>query len=121
MTTSSCPVALETFEPLQAVWIKVSGRWYEARYWKTVNGKPIFTTNGITEITDCEWAPRDIEMTQTNWVKDTIIERDKGITKNAIRKKRERKIWIDGLHYKMGPDGVYYYDINAINRWIEEA
>lgn len=81
----------------------------------------MFTTDGKTEITDCDWEPREIEMTRSNWVKDTIIERDKGITKNAIRKKRERKIWIDGLHFKMGPDGVYYYDINAINDWIENA
>lgn len=119
-------MASETFEWLQPVWVKVQGKWYEALYWKTVDGNPVFTTDGITEITGCDWKQRVpgikvTQMSKSNWVKDTIIERDKGITKHAIRKKRERGYWVEGVHFKKGPDGVYYYDINAINEWIEQA
>lgn len=60
-------------------------------------------------------------MKKSNWVKDTVVEREKGITKKAIAHKRQGGVWLEGVHYKKAPDGVFYYDLNAINEWIEAA
>jgi|GEM_PF-6284808 len=36
-----------------------TGIWHEALFWKLEAGKPVFTTDGITEIKDCDWKYRE--------------------------------------------------------------
>ena len=60
-------------------------------------------------------------MSKPNWVKANVVEREKGISKKAISHKRLKGQWTEKKHYRRGPDNVLYYDLNAINEWIEGA
>lgn len=46
-------------KPLDQVWVRINNKWHEALFWKFTGNKPVFTTDGITEITDCDWKYRE--------------------------------------------------------------
>lgn len=48
-----------TLKPLDKTWVRINNKWHEALFWKFEAGKPVFTTDGITEIKDCDWKYRD--------------------------------------------------------------
>ena len=42
-----------------------------------------------------------------------------GLSEGAVRKRLERGIWLEGLHYRKAPDTRIYLDMRAIEAWIE--
>ncbi len=43
-----------------------------------------------------------------------------GDTVNAVKKRRQKGIWKDGHHSKIGPNGKIWVNIEAVNRWVEQ-
>lgn len=52
-----------------------------------------------------------------NWVLPAKVFEGKGYTVDALRHKRRTGQWIEGVHYTRAPDGIFRYDLDAINRW----
>jgi hypothetical protein len=43
-----------------------------------------------------------------------------GDTPDAVQKKIARGLWAEGVHFKTGPDGVRYFNLPAIDQWVEQ-
>jgi hypothetical protein len=43
-----------------------------------------------------------------------------GLSRKAIERKIERKIWVEGKHFRRR-DGGIYIDMDAYNRWVEDG
>lgn len=54
---------------------------------------------------------------QLGWVRPSVIEARKGITKGALDKKRQRGQLIEKVHWGYS-DGVIYYNFEEIDRKI---
>lgn len=52
------------------------------------------------------------------WVKPCIVERLKGISEGALRKKKEGKILVEGIHWHRAPDNVIYYHFENIDKFL---
>jgi hypothetical protein len=55
------------------------------------------------------------------WVKMRRYLELSGDTEDAVQKKVARGLWLDGLHYKTGPDNVRWFNIEAIEQWVEHG
>ncbi len=44
-----------------------------------------------------------------------------GYTEDAIRAKMCNGVWIEGIHFKRGPDRKPLMDIEEYYRWVEEG
>jgi len=55
------------------------------------------------------------------WVKPKKIEELKGITIEALKKKRERGVYIEGIHWRRAPDNVIYFNYENIDLFIGEG
>jgi hypothetical protein len=53
------------------------------------------------------------------WVKLSQHCAITGDTSDAVHTRRKRRIWTDGVHCKLGPDGNLYVCPEEYNRWIE--
>jgi hypothetical protein len=42
-----------------------------------------------------------------------------GYTDDAIRAKRSKGIWLEEIHWRKGRDGRLYFNLEAIQRWME--
>lgn len=42
-----------------------------------------------------------------------------GDTVHAVHARRRKRIWIDGIHCQVGPDGNLYVNPTEYNLWIE--
>lgn len=42
-----------------------------------------------------------------------------GYTDDAIRAKIKRGIWLKDIHWKKAPDGHLFFNLEAIQKWIE--
>ena len=42
-----------------------------------------------------------------------------GDTKDAVNAKRKNGIWIEGVHWKKGPDNKIWINIQEVERWVE--
>lgn len=41
-----------------------------------------------------------------------------GETKNSVKVKRNAGLWAEGVHYRTAGDGVYWYNLKEINKWL---
>ena len=55
----------------------------------------------------------------SRWVLIDVIAEVTGYTKEAIRSKRKKGVWRDGVHSRKAPDGRVFYDLEAIWKWVE--
>jgi hypothetical protein len=55
------------------------------------------------------------------WVKLRRYLELSGDTEDAVQKKIARALWIEGLHFKTAPDGVRWYNVEAIEKWVEQG
>ncbi|MCL1124480.1 hypothetical protein [Shewanella surugensis] len=53
------------------------------------------------------------------WVKPVMLERLKGITYDALKKKRP--LLEEGHHWRKAGDGVIYYHFEAFDEWLENS
>ena len=44
-----------------------------------------------------------------------------GYTDDAIRAKIKKGVWLYGTHWKKAPDGRLFFNLEAIQKWIEKA
>jgi hypothetical protein len=42
-----------------------------------------------------------------------------GYTDDAIRSKISKGVWLSGIHWRKAPDGRLFFNIEAIQKWIE--
>jgi len=63
---------------------------------------------------------KDTIYIKSGWVKPIIIEKIKGITAGALRKKRESGFLIEEKHWRRATDNVIYYNFEEIDRFIGE-
>lgn len=57
---------------------------------------------------------------QIRWVKLSRYCELTGDTRDAVYSKRARRIWSDGLHCKMAPDGVLWVNLEEVEKWVEQ-
>ncbi|SEA76364.1 excisionase [Variovorax sp. YR216] len=44
-----------------------------------------------------------------------------GLGSNAVRKRIERGIWLEDVHWRRAHDGRIWIDMKAVERWIEQS
>lgn len=42
-----------------------------------------------------------------------------GWSEKAIRRRMERGVWIENVHWRKAPDGGIVIDIKAVDKWLE--
>ncbi|NRA54098.1 MAG: hypothetical protein HRU23_08140 [Gammaproteobacteria bacterium] len=55
------------------------------------------------------------------WVKAKKIEDLKGITVGALKKKRERGVLVEGVHWRKAPDNVIYFNYERLDEFLEHG
>ncbi len=55
------------------------------------------------------------------WVKPRIIAAVFGYTEDAIAKKRQRGIWLEGKIWRKAPDNTIMYCPQEIDIWVENG
>ena len=59
---------------------------------------------------------KDVKPTQ--WVLITKVIEQTGYTEDAIRAKKKRHEWHEGVHWNKAPDNRLVFDLLAINAWM---
>jgi hypothetical protein len=54
------------------------------------------------------------------WVTIRLAAQMTGLTEKAIRRKIERGIWLEGVHWRRA-DGGIFIDMQRYNTWVEKA
>ena len=54
------------------------------------------------------------------WVTQSCLQEQRGYTPGQCKSRRQRTHWVEGVHYAM-VDGVYMYNLTAIDSRIEKA
>jgi len=55
------------------------------------------------------------------WVRAKIIVAIFGYSQDAIAKKRQQGIWLEGKVWRKAPDNTLMYSPDAIDNWIENG
>lgn len=55
------------------------------------------------------------------WIKLAKYCQLSGDTKDAIYAKNRKRIWVNGVHYRKGPDGCIYINTRAVEQWLENS
>ena len=55
------------------------------------------------------------------WVKLKKYCEASGDTSNAVHCKRQRGMWLDGLHCRLGPDGNLWVNLMEVEKWVENG
>lgn len=61
----------------------------------------------------------DLPATPYRWVKLPKHCAETGDTPDAVHARRRKKVWKDGVHCRVGPDGNLYVNPEAYNKWVE--
>ena len=56
-----------------------------------------------------------------NWVRPSIIERDKGLTCSALDKAKNRGHFIEGKHWKKDRQNRIWWHFEALDEWVENG
>lgn len=57
---------------------------------------------------------------KSDWVRERKLAEAKGLSKEEVRLRRNN-FWIEGLHWKWGPDNRLWYNLEAINEWVDQG
>ena len=58
-------------------------------------------------------------MNQPKWVLERRLTELTGLTHDQI--KIRRKQWVEGRHWKWGPDKIVWYNLEEIERWVDQG
>lgn len=58
-------------------------------------------------------------MNQPKWVTERKLTDLTGLTKDQI--KVRRKLWVENRQYKWGADGILWYNIEEIDKWVDQG
>jgi hypothetical protein len=64
-------------------------------------------------------APQNDEDNMLNWVKLSKYCEQSGDTPDAVHAKRRKGWWLDGIHWRLAPDGNIWINLEAVNAWVE--
>jgi hypothetical protein len=53
------------------------------------------------------------------WVLIKKVEELFGYSDDAIRAKVKKGVWLSGIHWRKAPDNRLFFNIEAIQKWIE--
>ena len=53
------------------------------------------------------------------WVNTNMLSKKSGYTSKAIYNKISRGDWLEGIHWRRAPDRRLFFDLAAIENWIE--
>lgn len=53
------------------------------------------------------------------WVRLALHCTNTGDTPDSVHARRRRRIWKDGTHCRLGPDGNLYVNPEEYNKWVE--
>jgi len=53
------------------------------------------------------------------WVRIKLLALQSGYTEEAIRAKKKNGVWLENLHWRKAPDGAIFFNLEAIQSWIE--
>lgn len=53
-----------------------------------------------------------------NWVTVKRLSQLSGYSEEAIRQKKKKGIWVEGVHWKKAPDNRIVFNTNSIDRWL---
>lgn len=56
----------------------------------------------------------------TKWVLEKRLTEVTGLTKEMIRNRR-RDRWVEGRQWKVGPDNSFWYNVEEIDRWVDQG
>lgn len=55
------------------------------------------------------------------YVRPALASAVTGLTEKAIERKIETGVWVEGIHFKVGQDGLRYIDLLGYEKWVEQA
>jgi hypothetical protein len=64
---------------------------------------------------------KELKYIKLGWVKPIIIEKTKGITADALSKKRQRGQIIEETHWRKAADGVIYYNFEQLDEYLDHG
>lgn len=64
---------------------------------------------------------KKIYFIKLGWVKPIIIEQFKGITVEALSKKRQRGLLIEETHWRKAADGVIYFNFETLDEYLDNG
>lgn len=53
------------------------------------------------------------------WVLINKVTEQMGYSDDAIRSKKNKGVWLSGIHWIKAPDGRILFNMEAIQKWIE--
>jgi hypothetical protein len=53
------------------------------------------------------------------WIKLSKHCEETGDTPDAVHARRRKRVWIDGVQCRLGPDGNLYINPEEYNAWVE--
>lgn len=53
------------------------------------------------------------------WVRIKLLALQSGYTEEAIRAKKKNGVWLENLHWRKAPAGAIFFNLEAIQSWIE--
>lgn len=56
-----------------------------------------------------------------NWVLINKLIESLGYSDDAIRAKIKNGVWLKGIHWTKAPDGRIFFNLGAIQQWIESS
>lgn len=53
------------------------------------------------------------------WVVIKVLAHQSGLTEDAIRAKKKKGVWVEGVHWRKAPDNRIWFNTEAIEKWVE--
>lgn len=54
------------------------------------------------------------------WVKLARYCELTGDTRDSVYSKRNKRVWTDGVHCKIAPDGALWVNLEEVEKWVEQ-
>jgi len=64
-------------------------------------------------------SPAETVATPYRWVRLSLHCKMTDDTPDAVHARRRKRVWKDGVHCRVGPDGNLYVNPEAYNKWVE--
>lgn len=58
-------------------------------------------------------------MNQPKWVLEKRLRELTGLSHEQVRLRRSQ--WIEGRQWKVGPDKSFWYNVEAIDQWVDQG
>lgn len=59
--------------------------------------------------------------TPIDWVRINRYCELTGETPDSVKHKRDKGLWLEGIHYRKAADGKLWYNLTEINKWLQTS